>query len=380
MSSRILLVDDEPKVLGGLRRVLLDDESDWEVHTAGGADEALARMGQIPFDAVVTDVNMPGRDGFALIAEMRSAPRTKDIPVIVVTGRNEDDIKRRALELGAVDLLNKPVHPHDLLARLRSAVRLKLYEDQLRNQNAVLEQKVLERTAELEDSRLDIIWRLGKAAEHRDEQTGNHIVRVGCYCRALAQTLGLERDFVETLFLASPLHDIGKIGVPDSVLLKRGRLSQAEWEIMKQHCAIGAQILQEDSKGTRVYQSAYGDTHAPTQPRGRNPILRLASIIALTHHEWWDGHGYPAGLRGSAIPLAARIVALADTYDALRSARPYKPALSADEAVEIIRNESDTHLDPQITAAFERSRAEFQNIHCELADPPAAAVEVECQA
>jgi putative two-component system response regulator len=378
MSSRILLVDDEPKVLRALERVLSHDPGAWDVRTAGGADEALTYLSQTDFDALVTDVNMPGRDGFALLADVRTTPRAKDVPVIVVTGRNEDDIKRRALEAGAIDLLNKPVHPQDLLARLRNAVRLKAYEDRLRDQNAVLEQKVAERTAELADSRLDITWRLGKAAEHRDEQTGNHVVRVGCYCRVLAQALGLDREFVETLFLASPLHDIGKIGIPDNVLLKPGPLDHDEWEVMKRHCAIGAEILREDCRLMRMYHAWYGNRTAGRPEPSPNPVLKLASTIALAHHEWWDGTGYPRGLAREDIPLAGRIVALADTYDALLSERPYKAACSEAQAIEIIRGECGRHLDPEMFAVFERSVLGFQAIRSQFADPVGRAVETEC--
>jgi HD-GYP domain-containing protein (c-di-GMP phosphodiesterase class II) len=201
---------------------------------------------------------------------------------------------------------------------------------------------------------------------------------VGCYCRALARMLGLDHEFAEALFLASPLHDIGKIGIPDRILLTHSRLSHDEWEVMKRHCAVGAEILREDSKTMRTYLSTYGDHRAPQHKCSRNPILRLASSIALTHHEWWDGTGYPPGLGGHAIPLAARIVALADTYDALRSEQPYKPALSEDEAVETIRGECGSHLEPEVGAAFERSLTSFRPIHNELSDPPSWAVEAEC--
>ncbi|MBN1510942.1 MAG: response regulator [Phycisphaerae bacterium] len=379
MTSRILLVDDEPEALRGLERVLSTEPSGWAVCTAGSADEALARMREADFDAVVTDVRMPGRDGFWLLEAVRNGPDTGNVPVIIVTGRNEDETKRRALELGAVDLLSKPVHPQDLLARLRSAVRLKAYEDQLRDQNALLERKVAERTAELGDSRLDIIWRLGKAAEHRDEQTGNHVVRVGCYSRVIADALGMDRASAETLFLASPLHDIGKIGIPDRVLCKRGPLTDDEWRIMKQHCAIGAEILREDSRVMRLYLAWYGNRDGRRPEPARNPLLQLASSIALTHHEWWDGTGYPAGLAREQIPLVSRIVALADTYDALRSERPYKPALSEDQTVHIIRDECGRHLDPEVCAAFEDSSRRFQAIFDQFSDPPGrAAAKMEC--
>jgi putative two-component system response regulator len=377
MRSHILLVDDEPKVLRGLERVLLDDVSDWTVNTASGAEEALAKLRQADYDAVVTDVNMPGRDGFALLSEIRGTPRTQDVPVIIVTGSDDDGLKRRALELGAADLLNKPVHPLDLLARLRNVVRLKACQDQLRDRNAELDRKVAERTGELADSRLEIIWRLAKAGEYRDEQTGNHVLRVGCCCRSLAQALGLDGAFVETLFLASPLHDIGKIGIPDSVLRKRGPLDAEEWEVMKRHCTIGAGILRDDSKVARAYVAAYGFRRTGVAERIGNPILKLASTIALTHHESWNGRGYPAGLAGHDIPLASRIVALVDMYDALCSERPYKTALAHDEACRIIGNESGRRFDPAVCAAFEGAAAELNAIRCELADGPDVLAAVE---
>ena len=369
MTTRVLLIDDERKVLNGLTRTLRDAQPDWEVATATSVDEALSQMHQSNVDVALSDINMPGKDGFALLKLMQSDERTKDIPVIMLTGRGRSDDKRRALELGAVDLLSKPVDSEDLLARFRSALRLKAYQDQLRIQNAELERMVAERTRELAESRMDIIWRLGKAGEHRDEHTGNHVVRVGCYCRVLARSLDLGDDLVEMLFLASPLHDIGKIAVPDSILRKPGRLTPDEWAVMKTHCAIGAEILRDESRAMLVYRSLYGRSQAGALAHIENPILKLASVIALTHHEWWNGKGYPAGLSEERIPLASRIVALADTYDALRSERPYKRAFSEAETIEIIRSENGSHLDPRVVAAFDRSVRELEAIGAEFAEP-----------
>ncbi len=368
MKRRILFVDDEPHVLDGLRRMLHAERDRWEMSFVDGARAALDQMRAASFDAVVSDVNMPGKDGFALLVEMRTDERTQDVPVIILTGRYEGDIKRRALDLGATDLLSKPVDPQDLIARLRNAIRLKEYQDELKAQNVILELKVEQRTAELADSRLDIIWRLGKVAEHRDEQTGNHVVRVGCYCRVIAETLGADHEFVEMLLLTSPLHDIGKIGIPDAVLLKPGPLSEDEWDVMKRHCAIGAEILREDSKVMNAFLAWRGGRTCGHNGNGQNPILRTASSIALTHHEWRDGTGYPTGLAGENIPLESRIVALADAYDALCFERPYKPALPEAEALRIIRNEVGRHFDPQVHAAFEKSITELRAIQTELRD------------
>jgi len=368
VKRRILFVDDEPNVLHGLRRVLHAERDRWDMSFVDGAHAALDQMHTASFDAVVSDVNMPGKDGFALLAEIRSSDRSKDIPAIILTGRNEAGIKRRALDLGATDLLNKPVDPQDLIARLRNAVRLKEYQDKLKAQNAILKREVEERTAELADSRLDIIWRLGKVAEYRDEETGNHVVRVGCYCRAIAEALGADHELVEMLFLASPLHDIGKIGIPDAILLKRGPLSADEWEVMRQHCAIGAKILREDPKVMTAFLAWGGVRASGGNAERPDPLLKMASSIALTHHERWDGSGYPAGLAGADIPLESRIVALCDTYDALCSQRPYRPALPEGEALKIIRGEVGRHFDPEIYVAFERSITHLRAFQNELGD------------
>ena len=378
MKRRILFVDDEPNVLDGLRRMLRAERDRWDMSFVDGAHAALDEMRSVSFDAVVSDVNMPGIDGSALLTEIRSNDRTRDIPVIILTGRNESGIKQRAPDLGATDLLNKPVDPQDLIARLRSAILLKEYQDELKAQNVILEMKVEQRTAELANSRLDIIWRLGKVAEYRDEETGNHVVRVGCYSRVIAETLGADREFVEMLFVTSPLHDLGKIGIPDAILLKRGPLNEEEWEIMKQHCAIGAEILCEESKVMNAFLAWRGGRTCGHDGNTRNPILKIASSIALTHHEWWDGTGYPAGYAGEDIPLEARILALSDAYDVLCFERPYKPARPEAEALKIIRDEGGRHFDPEVHAAFEKSIAELRTIRTELHNEVYGLTEAGC--
>jgi response regulator RpfG family c-di-GMP phosphodiesterase len=379
MKRRILFVDDEPNVLDGLRRMLHVERDRWDMSFAGSADDALDELRAGDFDVVVSDVNMPGKDGFALLLEMRAGDRTRDVPVIILTGRQEGDIKRRALDLGATDLLNKPVDPQDLIARLRSVIRLKTYQDEIKDQNATLERRVRERTAELANSRLDIIWRLGKAAEYRDVETGNHIVRVGCYCRVIAETLGANHEFVEMLFLASPLHDIGKIGIPDAILLKHGPLSEDEWDVMKRHCVIGSEILREESKSMNAFLTWRGGCVPDHNGVAQNPVLKMASTIALTHHERWDGTGYPRGLAGEEIPQESRIVALADVYDALCSERPYKPAFSHDDALALIREEVGRHFDPAVYAAFAESAEELEAIQRQMCDETACLAGMECE-
>ena len=259
----------------------------------------------------------------------------------------------------------------------RSNQALTRAERELKGLNASLEQKVAERTGELAYSRQDIIWRLAKAAESRDEETGGHVTRVACYSQALAQELGRPESYVSDLFLTSPLHDIGKIGVPDSILRKRGRLTPEERAVMETHCTIGAEILKEDLEGAPPYLVWRRMNVATTQRAPANPILAMASRIALTHHEQWDGNGYPNKLTGDAIPLEGRIVALADAYDALSTPRTYKPAFDEDKTVAIIRKEAGARFDPDVFAAFERQIEKFRSIRTTFADETAIAEFVE---
>jgi len=245
MNNRILFVDDEKNILDGLRHQLYQQRKQWDMRFASSVDEALTLMASTPVDAVVTDVMMPGRDGFDLLKTLRQAEETKDIPVVILTGIADTNLKRKALDMGVTDLLAKPVMHEDLVARLRNMLNLKAQQDQLKSLNRSLEGKVRARTRELEHSRLDILWRLGKAAEYRDEQTGYHLIRVASYCKAIARKLRLDAEFTRMLFLSSPLHDVGKIGVPDGILLKPGKLTSEERAVIERHCEIGAKILEE---------------------------------------------------------------------------------------------------------------------------------------
>ena len=281
----ILFVDDEPHVLSALQRSLREFRDLWQITVCDNPYQAIELIAATAFDTIVTDIRMPGMDGFELLGRIRSMPHREDVPVIVLTGNSETDLKRRALDLGATDLLNKPVATQDLVARLRSALRIKQQQDQLKVYATQLERLVDQRTRELADSRLDILWRLGKAAEQRDEDTGHHIVRVSLYSRVLAESLRLPTDQTETLFVASPLHDVGKIGIPDHILLKPGRLDDAEYATMRRHTIIGAAILRDKSVG----MAAYLETSGRVDSEGINPLLEAAAEIAMTHHERWDG-------------------------------------------------------------------------------------------
>ena len=286
------------------------------------------------------------------------------MPVVVLTGLNDQDLKEKALNLGAVDLLNKPVEPGQLIARLRNMLQMKDYQDDLRTRNELLAEKIQQQDVDLAQTRMSIVCRLGMAAEFRDEDTGNHVVRVGCYSRAVAAALGMPRSFLEMLLLAAPLHDIGKIGVPDSVLLKPGPLSDEEWVIMQRHCEIGERILHEESKAVVPSFDWYARESRALKEAldSRDPMLEMAASVALTHHEKWDGSGYPQGLAGEAIPLESRIVAIADVYDALTSNRPYRAARPEEEALTIIETTTGSHFDPRVHAAFLGALPEIRDL------------------
>ena len=360
--KRILFVDDEPNFLDGLRLMLRMQRNVWEMIFVKSVDEALDQTYAMEFDAIVSDVRMPGRDGFDLLAALRESEPASTTPVIILTGSGEKDLKRRALDLGATDLLSKPVNAEDLLARLRSVLRLKSYQDEIKHQNEVLEERVRERTADLEMLHRDIICRLAKAGEFRDEETGNHVMRVASCSRVLAEALALSPKLVERMFLASPLHDLGKIGIPDSILLKPGKLTPHEREIMEQHCEIGMSILIEEPKGMGAFFRGLAGYLGEAMGRIPDPLREMAATIAMSHHEKWDGSGYPRRLGGDAIPLPGLIVAVTDVYDALRAKRPYKEPFSVEKTLAIIRKSSGSHFSPEVVVSFDKVADEFERI------------------
>jgi putative two-component system response regulator len=361
--KHILFVDDEANFLDGLRRMLRAQRDVWSMQFAMSVDEALSIVQTTALDVIVSDVTMPIKGGLDLLEALQAMDSTKNIPVIILTGNAEGDLKRRALDLGATDLLNKPVMAEDLLARLRSVLRLKEYQDELAEQNVILERKVRERTIDLDRSRRDILLRLAKAGESRDVETGEHVIRVACCSRILANACKLPSDTVERIFLTSPLHDIGKIGIPDGILLKPGKLTPDERNIMQRHCEIGAAILREKPKGMDIFMNNHSEQDADSEDDLQmDPLREMAVTIALSHHESWDGTGYPGGIKGEAIPYAGRIVQLADLYDALRSARPYKPAYSVTETINIMKQAVGTHTDPSLFELFLTVSSEFEEI------------------
>lgn len=364
----ILFVDDEEKVLDAFRRMLRPFSEAWNVHFLSDSRRALDLVRDYRVDAVITDLCMPFVSGIDLIQELQKQDETKHVPIIVITGYNDRDLKRRALDAGAADLLTRPVQLEDLLARIRNSLRLKSCYDELNHRNAELEYRVFERTQQLRLSRLEIIARLAKAAECRDKDTGRHVVRVAHYSRLIAQELNLPTNEVDAIFASAPLHDVGKIAISDTILLKNGALTDEERRIMQTHCEVGEQILSssvEDLFATRFVEDGSGNVALTSF---KDPVLETARQIAATHHEHWDGRGYPHGLAGEQIPIAGRIVAVADVFDALTTARSYKPAFSMSKAIELMYESSGKQFDPTVFSAFLAILPEVQAIRLQLPD------------
>lgn len=248
-----------------------------------------------------------------------------------MTAELTQQTRERALSNGAKDFITKPFDQSEVIQRINNMLEVRLLHKQVRSQNETLEQQVRQRTQELEQSRLEIIKRLGRAAEYKDNETGNHILRMSHFAQMLASAAGLSRELADNILLAAPMHDIGKIGIPDNILLKPGKLDPDEWEIMKTHVNIGADLLD----GTNI------------------PLLMMARNIALSHHEKWDGTGYPKGLSGENIPIEGRICAICDVFDALTSQRPYKQAWPVEEAVAFLRHQKGKHFEPELVELFE---------------------------
>src|SRR6185369_12553275 len=291
-----------------------------------------------------------------LLRDLRAEKQFAHLPVLILTAMDDSDTKARALNLGATDFLAKPVDPTELIPRVRNSLVLKAHHDHLQTYASRLEQEVRARTAELEASRQQIIHCLARAAEFRDNETGRHVIRVGRYAGIIARELGFEESAAEMLEQAALLHDVGKIGVPDAILLKPGKLDADEIESMQKHCGFGKRIFE----GMTSQESAAYRSHTTVGSKivqdCRAPLLDLASRIALTHHEKWDGTGYPLGLAGEDIPLEGRITAVADVFDALSSKRPYKPAFPLEKCLAILEEGRGQHFDPTVLDAFLRRR------------------------
>jgi putative two-component system response regulator len=345
----ILIVDDSAENLAVLNGLL---QPAFRVLAATSGERALrVAAAASPPDLVLLDVMMPGLDGYQVFSRLRGESATRDIPVIFITALDGREAELRGLELGAVDYITKPIVPPVLLARINNQLELKRARDCLRDQNAVLEAEVARRLAENDLTQRVGIRALAYLAETRDSETGNHILRTQAYVNRLAQALRehprfsakLSERYIDLLTRSAPLHDIGKVGIPDHILLKPGRLTPEEWEVMKTHARIGSDAIERAER----------DIETPLD------FLSAAKEIARWHHEKWDGSGYPDGLAREAIPVAARLMALADVFDALICARVYKPAFDYEMARDIIARGRDRHFDPAVCDAFLEGFADF---------------------
>lgn len=342
-AARVLVVDDE-ETNRRLFEALLRSQ-DYDVRCAADGAAALREVADYQPDIVLLDVMMPRMTGFEAARELKRNPDTKTIPIVMLTALDDRASRMQALAAGAEEFLTKPVDQTEVLVRVRNLLRVKSYGDLLAQQNRVLEQRVRDRSQQLRDNHRETVHALMAGIEYRDETTGTHVQRISRYTAELARSLGLGDEYAELIFYASPMHDVGKIGVPDDILLKNGELTETEREVMKSHTLLGERLLRG----------------------GESPHLRMGADIAVAHHEHWDGSGYPRGLSGEAIPLAARIMLLCDRYDALRSRRPYKTGLEHERAVTILRGGDErgapAHFDPDVLATFLKIDGKFDDIY-----------------
>ncbi|HEY3963923.1 MAG TPA: HD domain-containing phosphohydrolase [Planctomycetaceae bacterium] len=365
--SRILIVDDESLNIDVVQGYLEMDGYE-NIRSTEFAIQAMPLVGEFSPDLVLLDIHMPDISGLEILKAIRADQQFATIPIVILTASSTNDTKLEALHCGATDLLSKPVHQGELLARIRNVLAVKAYQDRLCRYSEELEEAVSKRTADLEASRLELIHCLARAAEFRDDDTGRHIIRVGRYARIIGEELGLSAAQLEILEPAAQLHDVGKIGIPDAVLLKPGSLTPEEYAIMQRHCGFGKKIIDCLPAREAELVRRHAELGAKIMDVGRSPILQMAMRIALTHHERWDGGGYPLGLSGEDIPLEGRITAVADVFDALSSKRSYKPAFPLDKCFQILAEGRGNHFDPAIIDAFTARRNEIVQTQIELAD------------
>ncbi|AKL96291.1 response regulator RpfG [Clostridium aceticum] len=329
LNAKVLIVDDMRTNIMLMEKILRK-EGYKNIYTTTDPKEAVVMYPVLEPDIVLLDLNMPFMDGFKVMEKLKRIDRRSYLPILVLTASDDMENRNRALEEGARDFLGKPFNKREVLNRIHNIIEVKLLYNKVELQNQNLERKIAERTRELKRSELEIARRLAIAGEFRDNDTGNHIVRVGKYAEILARVLGMEASYSHILLHAAPLHDIGKIGIPDNILLKPGKLTEEEWEIMKTHSDIGGEILSG----------------------GRSQLMKMAEVIAYTHHEKYDGSGYPKGLKGEEIPIEGRIVAICDFFDAVTTPRPYKHAWHIDAAVDEMLRLRGSHFEPRLLEVF----------------------------
>jgi putative two-component system response regulator len=365
--SKVMIVDDEPLNIKILRR-LLELEGFSQFVTTTESPTALSLIRQEQPDLVLLDLMMPYVSGLDILAEVRADESISYIPIVILTAVTDRDTRIKAVELGATDFLNKPVDASELLPRVRNVLTVKGVQDQLRNYNHDLELAVRQQTAELEKSHRDLVRCLAQAAEYRDDDTGHHVLRVGRYARLIGESLGFDERTLDTLEQAALLHDIGKIGIPDEVLLKPGTLTEDEFAVMQKHANFGKRILTRCTPDEEQSIRRHAEVGAHILEVGTSQLLDMARVIAISHHERWDGAGYPLGLKGEDIPLVGRIVAVADVFDALSSRRCYKEPFPIDKCFNIMREQRGAQFDPNVIAAFFAAREKIIFIQLQYAD------------
>ena len=327
--AKILIVDDNQANVALLEALL--DEADYDnIYSTTDPFKVMSMFKEQQFDLILLDIRMPGKSGIEILHELRPTLNDNFLPVIVLTAQTDEETRRQALEAGAKDFITKPFSDWEVLSRIRNTLQTRLYYTRQILRADLLENEILERTKEIRDTQFEIVQRLGVAGELRDNETGAHVKRMSHMCGFLAKKRNLGNDYAQHLLYASTMHDVGKIGIPDSILLKTGKLSGAEWLVMRQHPQIGAKIIgKQNSK-----------------------LIALAREVALYHHEKWDGSGYPHGASGDEIPISAQIAAISDVFDALTSDRPYKPAWSIEAAAKEIAAGAGSHFEPKTVEIF----------------------------
>lgn len=339
--KKILIVDDEPLNRALFRSILKDYAT---IEAENGLD-ALEKVPRVNPDIILMDIMMPQMDGIEATRRLKANIDTSRIPVVIVTAVQETDVRIKALQAGGNDFILKPIHPEELLVRVQNLLKIKDFEDFVLQHNRLLQEEVERKTTELKNAFIDSVYRLTLAAEYKDEQTFSHIRRTSHYIKLMAEHLGFSAKETELLYLAAPLHDIGKMGIPDSILTKPGKLTPEEFEIIKTHTTLGEKLLKD----------------SPSE------IMQVGARIAISHHERFDGTGYPKGLRGTDIPIEGRIFNIIDQYDALRSPRPYKDALSHERTFRILSEGDERtkpeHFDPEIVKAFIALNRLFEQIY-----------------
>lgn len=344
-SGRILIVDDEKGNIRVLER-FLKAAGYHDLKSVSDSRQAVNAFIEFQPDLVLLDLKMPHLDGFQVMEALKRIHKGSYLPVLVLTAQRDHPTRLKALESGAKDFLTKPFNMTETRVRIHNMLEVRMLRHKIQEQNLLLEDQVKERTQELERTRLEVIHRLGRAAEYRDNETGLHVIRMSHLCFRLAKEAGLTANECELLLQASPMHDVGKIGIPDQILMKSGKLTEEEWEIMRMHPVIGAEILSgSDSK-----------------------LMQLAETISLTHQERWDGSGYPLGLKGDQIPMVGRIVAICDVFDALTSKRRYKEAIPIQTAMDMIEEKSGQDFEPRLVAMFKRILPDMVEILDQFSD------------